>query len=375
MARDFFCIFLPNMHYENFYKLLRIACGSEEGFTKISDSEWLRVYDEATRQMELGVVYSALRKLPQDVQPPMEIMFQWASEVENIKGFNELLNAEAARYTQMFADVGLRSFILKGPANARLYPDVFSRQPGDIDIWVEGGLKKVRQALKDLGFAKGFAASHHIHLPTNEKGVIVEVHFRPSSGNWNPVSARRLQKFLKTELDNATLVPEGFYVPSMKFALAMQLSHIQRHFTEGGIGFRQLVDYYILLKNSTESDRSEVASRLKTLGLWHIAGALMWLLQNVFHLDEKLMLCKPDEFRGKWLLGVALEGGNFGRYGAEEQMNFVRRWFKKRIFVFGRMKFDFWEVFWRSVLYWRQFVNDIPVRIKLRKLSIRNVQR
>ena len=30
--------------------------------------------------------------------------------------------------------------ILKGQANARLYPDKHARQPGDVDIWVEGGL-------------------------------------------------------------------------------------------------------------------------------------------------------------------------------------------------------------------------------------------
>lgn len=363
------------MLYENFYKLLRIACGSEEPFAKISDDEWLSIYDEATRQLVLGVVYSALRKLLRDVQPPMEIMFQWAGEVENIKGLNELLTGEAARYTQMFADVGLRSFILKGPANARLYPDAVSRQAGDIDIWVEGGFKKVRAALKNLGFAKGSAASHHIHLPTNEKGVIVEVHFKPSSGNWNPVSSRRLQKFLNAELENTVLVPEGFYVPSMKFALAMQLAHIQRHFVNGGVGFRQLMDYYILLKRSTEEQRREVAGRVKSMGLLHIAGALMWLLQTVFKLERDFMLCEPDEFRGKWLLDSVLEGGNFGHYGAEEKMNFVRRWFKKRIFIFNRMKFDTWEILWSAIRYWPQFLKDIPVRIKSRKLSIRNVPR
>lgn len=363
------------MCLENFYKLLRIACGSGEPFAKISNEEWTAIYDEATRQLVLGVVYSALRKLPRDVQPPMEIMFQWASEVENIRGFNELLNGEATRYTQMFAQLGMRSFILKGPANARLYPDAFSRQPGDIDIWVEGGLKKIQKALKKLGFARGWAIGHHIHLPTNEKGVEVEVHFKPSSGNWNPVSSRPLQKYLKTELNKYFMTPEGFYVPSIKFALAMQLSHIQRHFVGGGIGFRQLMDYYILLKISTASDREELSSRLKPMGLFHIAGALMWVLQTVFKLNRDLMLCEPDEFRGKWLLNVAVEGGNFGRYEIEEKMNFVRRWFKKRIFIFNRAKFDFWEVLWCSLDYWPQFVRDIPLRIKLRKLSIRNVPR
>jgi hypothetical protein len=30
-------------------------------------------------------------------------------------------------------------------------------------------------------------------------------------------------------------VDEGFYVPSVRFALVMQLAHIQRHFLAGGI--------------------------------------------------------------------------------------------------------------------------------------------
>lgn len=363
------------MHYENLYKLLRIACGSEESFAKISENEWQSIYDEATRQLVLGVVYSALHKLPRDVHPPMEILFQWASEVENIKGLNELLNSEAARYTRIFAEVGLRTLILKGPANARLYPDVFLRQPGDIDIWVEGGFEKVSDVVKKMGIVDAPVTVHHIHLPRNEKGVTVEVHFKPSSGNWNPVSNRRLQKFLNAELGDAALAPDGFYVPNMKFALAMQLSHIQRHFVAGGIGLRQLMDYYILLNKSTEEERRNVAERIKAMGLLHIGGAVMWLLQAVFKLERNLMLCEPDEFRGKWLLDSVLEGGNFGHYGAEEKMNFVRRWFKKRIFIFHRMKFDAWEVFWHAAGYWPKFVKDIPVRIKLRKLSLRDVRR
>lgn len=364
------------MHTENFYKLLRIACDSGESFAKITDEEWLAIYDEATRQFMLGVVYSALCKLPQDMQPPMEIMFQWASEFENIKGLNKLLNSEASRYTKIFADVGRKTVILKGPANARLYPDPFSRQLGDIDIWVEGGQKSVLHALQELGlWEKGFNAGHHVLFNDKKSNVAIEVHFKPSSGNWNPFSRRRLLKFLDAEIANLTLVPEGFYVPTMRFALAMQLSHIQRHFINDGIGFRQIMDYYLLLRNSTENDRNEITKYLKSFGLQHISGAMMWLLQKVFGLDRNLMLCEPDEFRGKWLLREVMDGGNFGRSSADEKRNFVIRWLHRRIFIFHRMKFDFWEVLWRAINYWIQFVKDIPLRIKLRKLSIKNEQR
>lgn len=83
---------------------------------------------------------------------------------------------------------------------------------------------------------------------------------------------RRLQRWLNMELINTESVEEGFNVPSVRFALAMQLSHIQHHFFRGGIGLRQVCDYYMLLKNSTEKDRRMVADYLTAFGLRQIAG-------------------------------------------------------------------------------------------------------
>ena len=99
------------------------------------------------------------------------------------------------------------------------YPDKYARQPGDIDIWVEGGRESVLALLPN----HPKAAYHHVHLPKNELGVTVEVHFRPSSGNFNPITNRRLQRWLKKEILSATMVEEGFCVPSIRFALGLRL--------------------------------------------------------------------------------------------------------------------------------------------------------
>ena len=63
-----------------------------------------------------------------------------------------------------------------------------SRQPGDIDIWVEGGCESVtdllmtlglldeRPTVKNLGKAnKASTSYHHVHLPPTKDGVTVEV--------------------------------------------------------------------------------------------------------------------------------------------------------------------------------------------------------
>lgn len=90
-----------------------------------------------------------------------------------------------------------------------------------------------------------------------------------------------MQRWLEAEILHTELVDEGFYVPSVRFALVMQLSHIHHHFMGEGIGLRHVCDYFMLLRNSSAEDRRVVAGRLKSFGLHHTAGALMWVLGKV----------------------------------------------------------------------------------------------
>lgn len=53
---------------------------------------------------------------------------------------------------------------------------------------------------------------------------------------------------------------------------------------------------------------------LKWLGLWEFAGAVMYVLREVMGLDEKRMICAPDDRRGRLLLEEIMDGGNFGHY-------------------------------------------------------------
>ena len=360
-------------NYQLFLALLRTAMTGEPFEPVPSAQEWSELFKIAGQQSVMGVCYTAFSHLSKDQMPPMELLVKWMAEAETIRGLNELLNQEAARLTQLFSEQGRKTAILKGQANARLYPDKLSRQVGDIDIWVEGGKKGVVALLikmklingigKRITEGKALDSYHHIHIPSNKQGVTVEVHFRPSSGNYNPVTNRRLQQWLEHEIPSVTMVPEGFNVPSIKFALMMQLAHIQRHFLAGGIGLRQICDYYWLLRNSTTEDRQEVAAKLKSFGLRHIAGALMWVLGEVLHLDEDMMLCEAKSYRGEWLLREIMEGGNFGHYAGKDQS-----FFRRRMAILTRglrmMRFNFWEMTWTNLKFWTYILLSIPERIR-----------
>ena len=387
---------------ERLFTLLRLAFGAAEGdcthFKVETAKEWSLLYSLASKLSVVGIAYAGVCKLPKDRQPPLDLAFQWASEAEAIRGHNRLINEEAAHLTELFQQQGRRTAILKGAANARLYPDKFMRQCGDIDIWVDGGREKVVALLQKLKMmspaptgsfffsrnksheelyleAKRHLAvsGHHVHLAQKLNGVSVEVHFRPSSGNYNPFTNRRLQRFLARELEHTETVPEGFCVPSLKFALAMQLSHIQRHFVAGGIGLKQVVDYSVLLQNASASDREEFARQLRKFGLSRTCRALMWVLGYALGLDRECMLCAPDEQLGKQMLEQIIRGGNFGFYEKGERLSVVPRWFYRRKRAWRFWSFAPTEVIFGELLYWRNFLRSIPIRIKLRKGSIHDL--
>lgn len=336
---DYLCTIISYMnsndHTEIFYQFLRLSLGQTQEFIVDADQEtWQQMFKTAVRQSLVGVCYQGISLLPDEKRPPMGMIMKWAFKAETISGRNGLQNREAARLTQLFAEKGRRTAILKGQANARLYPNKLSRQTGDIDIWVEGGRDSVLALLMETGLIDGqgktYKEGHHqVRLTENEKGVIVEVHFGPPSDVYNPFANKRLHRWLEAEIMHTERVEEGFIVPSLRFALVMQLSHIHHHFMGEGIGLRQVCDYFMLLGHSSAEDRQVVAECLKSFGLQHTAAALMWVLGKVLHLDPALMLCQPDSSRGEWMLHDSMSGGNFGQFSQRQSQGLWQKFFSR----------------------------------------------
>lgn len=369
---------------EIFFELMRIALGKREKLSRIpSDDEWYRLFLTCQKQAIAAFVFPALDKLNKAGQKvPVRLVYEWIALSEQVKTHNELMNKEAARLTSLFEKEGHKTVILKGQANARLYPLPWTRQPGDIDIWVSGGKEKVLDVVRKLGLLKGEIAkymvdgeltltSYHVHLPRNENGVDVEVHFLPSSGNMNPFTNRRLQRFLEGQINKENeLAQDGIRVPSLEFALVMQLAHIQRHTVSEGVGMRQIIDYYYLLKSDVSCQRKDVSPLLKSFGLNHMAEALMWVLHEKLMLEEEYLIAPLDERRGKMLLRQIMEGGNFGHYHPDKQHGLRQRIMAKNKHRIQMFRFDLCEAFWIELEYFTFILKTIPARIKRGKWSL-----
>ena len=366
---------------EPLFQFLRVALGTQRDVSReMNPDDWQSLYRESARQSLVGVVFFALKRLEtlkpeaQWALPPREIYLRWFYQSQVVKAQNEKMNALASRLTKMFGEQGANTLILKGQANALLYPDAFIRQIGDVDIWVEGGRARVLDMLQKMNLLEGARiSSHDVLLSKKIFDEEVEVHFAFGVDRCSPIANKRMLAYLDEEsrnsvrvsVDGSAQADAGFYAPSNKFALVMQLSHIYKHLLGLGVGMRQLVDYFVLLHAASGEERAEVASLLGAMNLRRFAGALMWVLSECLGLESQYLLCKPDARRGRVLLREIMQDGNFGKFAERRRGSVWRWWLKNRLRLVTFLPFDFTEVSWFLLRYWGAFIFYVPKRIAI----------
>lgn len=339
---------------DKFFSLLRFSLDAEAPMPQISGEEWGDMYRMARNQAVQGVVLQGVNRMAPDIRPPRPLLLQWIGEGQAIEHRNRQIDDGVGVVARWFAKRGFRSCLLKGQGNALMYPVPSSRCPGDIDIWVEGSDEEVIRLVKTTNRDE-VARYHHI-VCQPYKDIEVEAHYRPGF-MFNPIHNRRLQDFFMenrgSQMDNTkSLGGSSIAVPTTAFNIVYQLAHIHNHLFDQGIGLRQMTDYYLLLSHATTADMPSEAL-LRRLGLWKMAGTVMYVMRYVFALEESQMIAPIDERRGKLMLGEILAGGNFGqhdtRFGFRNGRiwhNIQRLWRDMRLIVYFPSP-CFWEPFFR----------------------------
>lgn len=365
------------------FAFLKYCLGSKEDMSMvIAGMDWQELYSFASKQALLGLCLEGIERLgkeyPEELkQNPIgrELVMNWMGKAQQIRRQNMKVNAVAGKLFSMLREDGMRCCVLKGQGNALMYPNPYSRTPGDIDVWVNASRERIMEYAQ-----KKFELEDDIrlqHLETSLDGVPVELHFFPCSMN-NPIYHVRLQKWFRRNADlqcsHIVRLPDGagdIAIPTTAFNVVYQLTHLYHHFFDEGIGMRQIIDYYyvvisdylLVINDESLGIRDTLQRELKHLGLWKFAGAVMYVLHETLGLSEEKMIAPMDEKRGKLLLAEILNGGNFGqhftKYGHFTQQGMAKKYFLKiwRNMHFVRYYpaealsepiFRTWHFFWRK---------------------------
>ena len=370
---------------EQLLALVRLAIHPEEDIPDVllADAiQWEKIYEEAKKQSLLGIAFVgykrwvASEKTNKAASPIDDVLIaKWYGMTNKIRQRNLLLNMRSAQIVRNFAIDGFRTSIMKGQGNALLYGPELSlmRSPGDIDVWVEGGFKKVYDYVQKVA-------------PTNEVNELempfrvyedtsIEVHYRPFIIK-QPFKNKIFQRFcesqaeacfnnhvmLQTEMKDGEWISEDAVVTTIPFNLVHQMAHIKLHLFAGGIHLKQVLDYYFLLHHAekclSQGEKEAVLKIMKETGLERLAGAMTWILSEYFKLPSVCWLLEPNREDGEYLLESIMEPSitKDGKVKTETFSSFYKIQKKNlKLLRFDRTDW-FWGSLWRIYHFgWKRF--------------------
>lgn len=394
-----------------FYQLLQVAIGTRNTLDMQPTSrEWALLFELSKKQSLVAVAFWGVYKLNSGSDFGSSLGFdevtylKWLGLIAKVAQRNKEVTEACREVTELLEKDGFHSCVLKGQSNLVNYPEELRscRTAGDIDIWLmphENGLGGVMEPLSvrrkrivayvNQKVGKQHVLYHHVDLPIVLTGAVdVEAHFTPS---WmkSPIANKRVQRFFEEEWMNIEKVTDGYCVPSAKMNVVYQLMHVYRHLFNEGIGLRQVLDYYFVLKHFHEmqgefADRSESFGEpcRTTMGMWaeslgrsvpsneemmHLLGrlgllrfakAVNWVLQDVFGMPSVYMICEPDAASGRFLLEEIMAAGNFGKFDSRSDGAYAQNTWSHNVYKAKRnmrlLKFFPSEVLWAPYFYWLQ---------------------
>ena len=377
-------------HNSLFIELLQVSVGTRDMLSRVpSESEWETILEEAQRQAVVGIMASGVERLPAEQCPPRSNLLQWFGMMLQLEVRNGVTTRACVELCEQLQRDGFSVCVLKGQANLRYYPKEMSihRTCGDIDIWTTPSVagktvgNGVRQVIEYVRSNHKMTGLCWLHCNFRYKDdVPVEVHFHPSFFS-EPRKNWRFQKhFSDIEKCSSMENVDGVELPVMCIDedVIYQMNHIYRHLIDEGIGLKQIVDYFMLLRswnrrhNRTKDDTMRIVSHL---GMKRFAGALMYVLQNVLGMSSEELLCPASEVDGRFLMSEIMISGNFGKNDPRMEVippggSYLRRrckqaWrrFKRNVRFFTSYP---GEVFWEPIVRAGHYVWKV---LKLWKLN------
>ena len=249
-----------------FFAFLKYCLGYKENMSRvIAGMNWHELYSFASKQALLGLCFEGIERLGEEYPEELkrnpigrELLMTWMGKAQQIRRQNMKVNAVASKLFSMLRVDGMRCCILKGQGNALMYPNPYSRTPGDIDVWIDASRERIMEYAQ-----KKFELEDDIrlqHLETSLDGVPVELHFFPCSMN-NPIYHARLQKWFRRNADlqcsHIVGLPDGagdIAIPTTAFNVIYQLTHLYHHFFDEGIGMRQIIDYFLVVNDFSKNE-------------------------------------------------------------------------------------------------------------------------
>ena len=162
-----------NPSVESLFRLLRIALGNGGSSCTASKVDWQEVYDLSMQQRVGAIACDGLFALEQcDIDE--DLRYKWLGQSMVIEQKATAQWKLACQLASLYAQHGIKTYLLKGISFASYYPKPFHRPSSDLDICLLEDFDKGNSLVEQMGVKVDVSETKHSHFTINN--IHVENH-------------------------------------------------------------------------------------------------------------------------------------------------------------------------------------------------------
>lgn len=296
-----------------FYELIRVSIGQLDCLSRGPEpEEWQELNEIAHEQQMVGVCYRGVQALFEyGLRVPQDLVIDWMSEAEEIEERNDLMNQRCAKVQEMLTNRSILSALLAGQGATHDYAEALRtlRQPDGIDFYTNGSAMELTAFVKRTGQEKVEKDSQQVFLEMWDD-TEVRLHYRIGIGK-NPLRNRKIRQWFEKNR-KALFVKDGEMTrPSATMNVVYMLVRLYWQFLYKGITLRELTDCFFTLRRLAAKGSVSTINYERVLGGFGILGfarGVIWVLQEVFGLEEGMRILEPSESQGSFILREVMAG-------------------------------------------------------------------
>lgn len=312
---------------KRFLELLKASIhnrkANEKLFEGINTKDWNIINKLASQQTVQGLIFDRALLLSKEYLPDKMQLVNMAVTIEMIEKRNKKIEQTLKKLKDFYNENGFDFVVLKGQTLAKFYPNPKLRVSGDLDLYLyrNGDYDKVNEFLSQKGYKlEGDSLYEKLYY---YEDVAIENHkyialfgIKKYDDFLNSIlkDIRNNNEFLDIDIDENT-----YKTLPLELNAVYIFQHILHHFRYLGIGFRQILDWYIFLEANIQNiDKAKFGYIANKFDL--IRPMKYFALLGIKYLDIKesifpfeIDLNKPkDDKLVDIILEDILQGGNFG---------------------------------------------------------------
>lgn len=207
---------------------------------------------------------------------------------------------ELERIYNAFEENGIDYMPLKGCKMKALYPKPELRNMGDADILIRTEqYDKIRSVMQSLQFTEGEETVHELVWKSDALYLELHKHLIPSYN-------RDFYGYFGEGWARAKLLRGTQYTMTPEDEFIFLFTHFAKHYRDGGIGCRHVVDLWVYLRSHPELDLDYIQTELKKLQLLDFYRNIRRLISTWFEDQE-------SDSRTDFLTEFIFASGSFGQ--------------------------------------------------------------